>query len=71
MATELVIQVRAISKISPAVHRDYRPVFESGSIEQSMRFLAMGDVPHGSITRVSVDFDTPINMIRYYRGVNK
>jgi hypothetical protein len=33
MAMELVDQVRAIGKIAPAVHRDYRPMFESGSME--------------------------------------
>jgi hypothetical protein len=36
MAMDLVDQVRVIGKIVPAVHRDYRSVFELGSMEQLM-----------------------------------
>jgi hypothetical protein len=61
---DLVNQARAISKIAPAVHPDYRPVFESGSKEQLMQFLAMRDVPHGSIACVSESTDISINSIR-------
>jgi hypothetical protein len=63
----LVDQICAIGKIAPAVHRDYRPVFESGSTEQLMRFLAMGNVPRDGITRVSESTDIPINTIRCRR----
>jgi hypothetical protein len=59
MAMDLVDQVVAFGRIAPAVYRDYRPVFESGLMEQLMRFLAIGDVPHGSITRVSESTDVP------------
>jgi hypothetical protein len=67
MAMDIVNQVRAIGKIAPAVHRDYRPVLESGSKEQLMRFLAMRDVPHGSIAWVSESTDIPVNTIRCWR----
>jgi hypothetical protein len=60
---DLVDQVGAIGKIAPAVHRDYRPVFESGSKEQLMRFLAMCDVPRGSIAWASESTDIPVNPI--------
>jgi hypothetical protein len=56
-----------IGKIAPAVHRDHRSMLESGSMEQLMRFLAMRDVLHGSITLVSESTDMPINMIRSWQ----
>jgi hypothetical protein len=64
LAMKLVDQVGAIGRIAPAVHRDYRPMFESGWMEQLMRFLSMGDVPHGRITRVSESIDISIKIIR-------
>jgi hypothetical protein len=67
MAMDLVGQVCAIGEIVLAVHRGYRPVFESGSIKQLMRFLAMRDLPYGSIARVSESTTIPINTIRCWR----
>jgi hypothetical protein len=64
MAMEFVDQVRAIGMIAPAVHCDYRTVFESGSMEHLMRFLAMGNISHGNITRVSESINIPMNMVR-------
>jgi hypothetical protein len=64
MAMDLADQVRAIGNIALAVHRDYRPVFESGLMEQLMRFLAIHDVPVGSVARLSESTDIPINTIQ-------
>jgi hypothetical protein len=67
MAMDLVDEIPAIGKIAPAVHRVYRPVFESGSMEQLMRFLAMRDMPRGRRASVSESTAIPINTIRCWR----
>jgi hypothetical protein len=56
---KLVDRVRGIGKITP--------VIESGSMEQLMQFLTMGDVPHGRIARRWESTDSPINTIRCWR----